>query len=224
MSKFFLNPFFAPIFIVVYIGVFFLWYKGRSAEEIFLVCDTTTEVLTYICYLLSFVVIVYFFKEFKGKERKTYIICIVFWFFALFREMGIQHWLATEDSTAFKIGFFTNKVNPLSEKILSAFILLTVLALVIYMLYKWTIPIIKGFFKFDAFYWTICFLGGLGVVSKIIDRLPANLRHEGCTLTQINTAYMELFEEVSESILPILFAFAIMQFVSNKKRKKLISL
>ena len=80
------------------------------------------DILTYICYFVLFYTLFLYRTDFQTKYEKN--IWLIFCFFALaafLREAGIQHWLTTTDTTAFKLRFFTDPNNPILEKIIAFF-------------------------------------------------------------------------------------------------------
>lgn len=218
MKKIFQNYLFSPVLSVLFIGIFLALNIGRTADDIFRFDQTVLEITTFSCYALSLIAMIWFSSQLQKSDRPTFILLIALWFCALFRELGIQHWLTTTDSTAFKIRFFTNSNNPLSEKILAGLILLGVFAIVTYLLIKYAKKIMGGFFKLDPLYWTICSFGAAGVVCKIADRIPGNIRkmNGGISMDPTIHAYMEIIEESSEALLPLLFAVALIQYILTK--------
>lgn len=129
--------------------------------------------------------------------------------------------MTSTDTTAFKLRFFTNSNNPIDEKIIAAFILITVLGIAAYLIVYYTPKIIKGFFKLNPLYWTICTLGGMGILAKVFDRIPGNYRKiVGHFMDQPPKAFFGLLEEISETTLPLLVAFAFIQFHLMKKAQK----
>lgn len=175
---------------------------------------------TYVCYLSLLFCLTFYRKDFATKgEKKNYAL---FWFWsviAFLREAGIQHWLASKDSTAFKIRFFTNPDNPLYEKIISAVLLIIVAFLFIYTMYLFLVPAFKGFFsKMSGSLSVITFLS-VGALSKIVDRLPGNLNKYGIVLNKDERLFgsFQVLEETLEMCLPILAIVMLIQFHKNKK-------
>ncbi|MGN1063371.1 MAG: hypothetical protein ACI4QM_03510, partial [Alphaproteobacteria bacterium] len=217
MSKIILSPLTAPIAIIFYIGLIFLYCAlnvgAQPADFIFHFTENGMEVLTYSGYLVSFIIVLALYKDFQTSEFKgSYLLFLFLTFCAVLREMGVQHWIPSQDTTAFKLRFFTNPDNPIGEKLLSAFLLVTVAGVIIYLLVRYLPRLIKGFFAFNPICWTVCSLGGIGVLCKIADRFPSNYWKSTGEQLDINThAWIELFEESSEATLPLLFAFAVIQ-------------
>lgn len=173
MKKFFLSPFFAPIFMIIFLISMFILSILSSDILFFYDEGGGLDYITYVCYVIAFFAIFYYKKDFNDHLIDFY--CYVFLLTcALLREMGIQHYLTSTDTTAFKIRFFTNPNNPIIEKILSFCLIIILLSVIIYLLKKYLVKIIKGFFKFDTLYWTIAMFGGIGIISKIADRFPSN--------------------------------------------------
>lgn len=219
MKSILLNPLLAPLCVLCYVTLLFLWNINQSASDIFLFCDTVLEFTTYLSYGIGLLVALWFYKDFGRHMRLPYLLFLFLLFCAALREMGIQHWLTSTDTTAFKIRFFTNPTNPLSEKILAASILATVGGVVLYLLIRFIPSIIKGFFKFNPLYWTICTFGGTGIVCKIADRIPGNYRKAtGVSMDPYLHSLFELLEESTESLLILLFALAIIQYHVLQKK------
>lgn len=220
MKKILLNPLCAPLAAILYVVIyFFAVWLTRSPAGVKLYTDTTLECVTYATYIITLPIILWCARDFKGA-MKHYILFVFLWICGLLREAGIQHCLTTTDTTAFKLRFFTSPKNPLHEKIIAAFVLLTVLGIAAYLIVYYTPKIIKGFFKLNPLYWTICTLGGMGVLAKVFDRIPGNYRKiVGEFMATPHMAFFGLLEEISETTLPLLVAFAFIQYHLMKKNE-----
>ena len=216
MKKLFLSPLFAGLFVVFCMVLYYalsyafrLKYGAFDIEKI-----GVTEVLTYLFYAIAGGVLLYLHKDFlHTPKQNTYFALCFLWLVALLREMGIQHWLTQHDSTAIKIRFFTNPNNPLHEKIITATLVLLVVGVIAYLLIKYFKKMIVGFFKFQTIAWTIATFGGLGIVTQLADRFPANyVKSTGEHLTEPVRFALKIFEEGGESLLPLIFAIGLWQF------------
>ncbi|MBQ9693751.1 MAG: hypothetical protein IJV69_03245 [Kiritimatiellae bacterium] len=211
-AKLFLfSPMLALLLLAVLIGTAyaFRWFLGPyDADE-----NIVIEIGTYCAYLLSFVALAYFSKDHLHTSRRRSFLAIAFlWCVALVREMGAQHWLTAHDTTAVKIRFFTNPANPLSEKIIVGGILLVLIIIAVSLLVKHIRQMVVGFFKGDAFYWTLATFGGFGILSQIVDRFPSRYsKRYGELLPEPTLFGCKVFEECSEMLLPILFIVALWQ-------------
>lgn len=213
MKKFFLSPFFAPIFVITYVGILCSFFIGKEEAVILGFTDFLMEIITFSGYALTFMIVLCFYKDFNTLEkRKNYGLFLFLLIAAVLREMGVQHWIPSKDTTAFKLRFFTNPDNPLSEKLLSAALLISVFSVIIYLLVKYLPSLIRGFFKMNTICWTICTLGGTGVVAKFADRFPSNyVKWAKEPLDPFIKGHFTLLEETSEAALPLLFAIAVVQ-------------
>lgn len=224
MIKILLHPLIAPLFVLSFSLAIFLLIGLQTTDSIFLFSNTILEKYTYLAYFCTFFILITVRKDYQTEIEKNSFLLFSFLFFcALLRESGVQHWLTKTDSTAFKLAFFRNPHNPLSEKIISAYVLFVVASVILILLIHYTPKIIKGFLKLNPLYWTVCTFGGTGILCKIADRLPSNIRK--VTGNEINPqihAWIELLEETTESCLPILFALGLIQFhfMYSKKTKK----
>ncbi len=220
-----LSPFFAPLFIVgamtlYYIICFIFKFKFGyfDIEEI-----GVSEVLTYLFYGVGLGVSVCLASDFIHSDKKyTYYAIMFLWLSALFREMGIQHWLTTHDSVITKTRFFTNPNNPWYEKAVAGVLMLLVLSVAIYLVIKYFKKIVTGFFKLKALNWTIVSFGVLVILTQIADRFPANhFKSTGVELSDPVLFILKIFEEGGESLLPLLFAFGMAQYhFSIEKEEK----
>ncbi len=175
-----------------------------------------------ILYPIMLVSMLFFAKDFI-KKGKALDFCIFFYLglCAFFRELGAQKWLTTTDTSITKIRFFTNSNNPISERLIAGIILATIFASIIYLMIKYVPKIIKGFFNKVPLYWTIAFFGGLGVLSKILDRFPGKYRKStGEALSENIKKHFLFFEEVSEFCLPILVIIALIQYHKTISKKE----
>lgn len=222
MKDYIKSPIFTPVVVLLLwslsMNVIFIFYPqtlGEIVEE-----GNLTENLTYFCYLILFLAFALFYKPFmKNKSSKIdFVIFIFFTLCALLREMGIQHMLASKDTTAFKSRFFLNPNNPWEEKLVAGLILLIVLAVVIFMTVKYGKHLIFSFFKLNPTTWSIATLCTLGVFGKFVDRFPANYeRYAGSDLAQALKDTLEVVEETSEMFLPVTAAIILWQYWIIKK-------
>lgn len=216
IEKIFLSPFFAGLFILsAIILYFFICYIVRTRIGVFDVEEIgITEMLTYLFYGLGGGIVFMLHDDFIHTSRqRTYSYLCFLWFCALLREMGVQHWLTTHDTTAIKIRFFTNPDNPLHEKIITILLLLLVLRVVIYLLYHYTRPVVSGFFKMHPVHWSIVSFSIWVVVTQIADRFPSKYeKATGVDLSEPVRFFLKILEEGGESLLPLLFAIAMLQF------------
>lgn len=152
-------------------------------------------------------------------EKRSLAMFVFFAVSAALREAGIQHWIASRDTTAFKTRFFTNPNNPLDEKIVAFVLLAAVVGLFAYAMVLWLIPAFKGFFKKYAGSVTVITLLSAGALCKIADRTHSNLAKHGIVLPRDGFAFqaLEIIEESLEMMLPYLGIIAVLQFCADKK-------
>lgn len=186
------------------------------------------DVMTMICYAAAIVSLLCFFRDFKscGKlpDFGAYFFLLLA---AAARERGIQHWLSSTDSTAIKINFFTNPENPLSEKILTLFLLTLVVGAAGYVLCKYARNVVSGFFKGDTLSWSVVSLGICGLIAKAIDRLPHGPISKILNFKELHGEYLELhltnisvLEECCEMLIPINAILILWQFHLIYRTKK----
>ena len=216
MKKFFLSPLCAPTFVFVMMTLFYITaYSARSSYGVFDIEELgVSEVLTYFCYFLSGLGLLFFFKDYlRSPKQKTFFALVFLWLITLFREMGAQKWLTQHDSTAIKIRFFTNPNNPWYEKVVAGALILIVLSVVLWLVIKYFKKMMIGFFQFHPLYWTIATFGGLGIVTQFTDRFPANYaKYMGTKLGEPVRFACKILEEGGEALLPILFLIALIQY------------
>lgn len=207
MQKFFLSPFFSPIFYLVSWGILLAVVLLFFPEQKFAITTDgqIIDVITYLGYGLMLISMLYFCKDFKDK-----MLCFVIYFVlgvaALLREAGIQHHLTNTDTTPFKSRFFLNPDNPLSEKIIYGAVLLTIFAALIYLAFKYSKHLVISFFKLNTLTWSIATFCSVLVFAKFADRFPANWRHIN-HLDDLPRDFIDiwsLLEESSEMFLPYL--------------------
>ena len=209
---------FAPVFVVVSMSVMLVC--GRTFLKPYLHFEHwgvfPVEQLSDAFWVILFGVFFYYRKNF---DSLTDFSAGLFLSFVLFmRELGAHHWLASKDSTAFKIHFFTNPDNPLHEKLIAGAIVIVILTAAGYLLYRYVKPLIVGFFKLNPLCWTLATFGGFGIVCKIADRLPSIYsRRTGVAFTQDTVDFFSLTEETGEMLLPLLLMLALYQMNALKK-------
>ena len=221
MRQIILNPLFAPFFILLYVGICAVICIGGSADCLKAFTSGPMEVITYTGYAITAVIALLFYKDFQTPSLRTpYIMFLTLLGCAVLREMGAQHWIPSKDTTAFKLRFFSNPDNPISEKLLAGAILLAVIGIVVYLLIKYTPTLFKGFFKFNPICWTVASMGGIAIVSKFADRFPGNYRKTtGEALDALTQGWIVLFEESGEATIPLMFAIAVIQWHLMQKKR-----
>ncbi len=121
--------------------------------------------------------------------------------------------------TPFKMRFLTNGNVPITAKLCVLFYFGAFFGVFAALLAYYAIPLFKGFFRFHPVAWSICFLGGSGVLVQIMDRFPAWYRHlsekkelgKGDFVNSPFGSFCTCFEEGSEMILAIFALLAILQ-------------
>jgi len=226
MKKFLLNPLCAGVIsvlaLVLFKGIDWLFYPKGSLD--FYEANQGLEIVTYVLYGIAGAVLVRYASDFFKKGQKSTFWGLMFlWLVALLREIGIQHWLTKHDTTAIKIRFFTNPNNPIHEKIISGLLVILVLSVAFWLLFKYLKKMVVGFFKLDPVYWTIATFGGLGIISQVCDRFPS--RYYKATGDRLDLGILEilkLLEEGGEACLPLLFALGIIQYhlLSRKQNRR----
>ena len=194
---------------------FIIYYVIRARIGVFDVEKIgITETLTYLFYGLGGGIAFMLYDDYLNTPRqKTYYYLCFLWFCALLREMGVQHWLTTHDTTAIKLRFFTNPNNPLYEKVITLLLLLIVARVVIYLLYHYAKPVISGFFKMQPTSWSVAIFGIWVGITQFADRLPAEYEKAmDAELSEPVRFALKILEEGGESLLPLLFAAAMLQF------------
>ena len=223
MKKFFLNPLFATFFTLLMAVLYYtICYVFRFKYGIFDIEEIgASEALTYLFYGFAAGVVLCLYKDYWHTPRQTTFFALCFlWLAALLREMGIQHWLTQHDSTAIKIRFFTNPNNPFYEKVISALVILTVVGVILYLTIKHFKQNFIEFIHFKTIPWTIAAFAGLGFITQIADRFPANYaKATGEHLGEPIRFALKILEEGGESVLPLLFAIGLLQyhFILRKK-------
>lgn len=214
MKKFFLSPYFSPVFYTVLWGILLAVVFTFFPEQKFAITvdGQIIDIVTYTGYALMLITMLCLCRDFKDK-----ILCFGIYFIlgvaALLREAGIQHHLTNSDSTPFKSRFFLNPNNPLSEKIIYGAVLLIIFGALIYLAVKYTKHLIVSFFKLNTVTWSIATFCSVLVFAKFADRFPANWRHmQGLNeLPQDFIDVWSLLEESSEMFLPYLVIIIFLQ-------------
>ena len=221
MCKFFKTFYVAPLLVgIVLLTSYMIAFGLFSCDLISFTRDGgSVDMTTYACYAALLVALFVYRGDFVTKEEKRSHRIFTFWaVIAIFREAGIQHWLTKTDTTAFKLRFFTNPANPLHEKIIALTLLISVTIMFVYTMNLYLIPAFKGFFKKMQGSWTVITFLSVGATSKIVDRLPGNLRKCGIDLDRSGVLFgsSKICEETLEMCLPVLAIVMLMQFHRDK--------
>lgn len=183
--------------------------------------DGVLEIITNLAYLPLLSAYIFCARYFMNdnSRRIDFFVFVGLGLAAFLREMGIQHWLTSHDTTAFKSRFFLNPANPLSEKITAGVLLLLLAAALVYLGVKYTKHLIVSFFKMNPTTWSIATLCTIGVIAKFTDRFPSNYKHSiGTPLPEQLRLNIEIIEETSETLLPLIAAFIIFQYALLHKK------
>lgn len=220
VSKMFLTPYFAGCFVIIAMVIYFvlsyifsLKFGFFDIEEIGI-----TEVLTYLFYGVGLGVALCHFNDFSDK-KPVFFAFLFLWLTAFLREMGIQHWLTSHDTVVTKTSFFLNPNNPLYEKLIAGFLMLLAIGIFAWVVIKYFKKLIEGIIKFYPVQWTFITFVVFAIITQIADRFPANyLKATGMGLSSHCSFVLKILEEGGESILPLLFAIAIVQYSITRKK------
>jgi hypothetical protein len=117
--------------------------------------------------------------------------------------------------TPFKMRFLTRGGIPVSAKLFVIAYFVLFFGVFAAMLAYYFPKLVKGFFRLHPVAWTVCFLGGSGVVVQIFDRLPAWYRHSaGVSKEQLPAKFLSFctaFEEGCEMLIAAFALLAILQ-------------
>ncbi|MGN0919374.1 MAG: hypothetical protein ACI4OR_01240 [Alphaproteobacteria bacterium] len=225
LKKIFMHPLFGAAGVLFVMGLYFgISYALRAKYGAYdLDKAGITEALTYLFYGMSFAVLVGCYGDYIHTPRQsTYFGLIFLWVITLLREMGAQHWIAINDTTAIKINYFKNPNVPFYGKMVSAVLILTVVSVIAFLFYKNFKKMVQGFFKFNPMYWTIATFGGWGLITQIADRFNSNYaKMTGERLSEPALFFVTIIEEGGESLLPLLLIIALMQFHLQLKKNHL---
>lgn len=220
INKIILSPFFVlGTFLVLWGGfVSYVYFFNTDSILSFTVEGGLIEFVAHFGYVLLIGGLLLVSNDYRDKIR-TWGILLFLALCAFLREAGIHHYLSKTDTTPFKSRFFTSPNNPLSEKIIYGMLLLVIVGAVLYLAYKYAKPLVVSFFKFDVISWSVGLMCFIGVVSKYIDRFPANWRkaHGGVYLPDDVYAVFQLVEESMEMFLPYIALVILIQYHILKK-------
>ena len=217
IKKIFLSPFFVPVFFVVLWAMFvcnaIFMHEGNDAILAVTKEGGIIEDISHVGYIFLIALLLLVSNDYRDKIR-SWGIYLFLAICAFLREEGIHHHLSKTDTTPFKSRFFLNPNNALSEKIVFGIFLLVILCVVIYLAHKYAKHLVKSFLKLDTISWSIAVMCTIGVVSKYIDRFPANWRkaHGGVELSDDVYTMFQLVEESMEMFLPYIACLILIQY------------
>ena len=226
-SKIFKSPWFGALFLVIgmalYLAISYIcrgFFGAFDIEEV-----GATEVLTYLFYGCGGGIIFCCAKDYMSDSSKikTFSAIAFIYLIMILRDMGAQGWLTTHDTVVTKIRFFTSPNNPMYEKIIAGTIMLFIMAVFFYVLFKNIKPLCKGIKNFEPIAWTTLTLFVWTPITQVIDRFPAEyFKATGVVLAEPIRFAMKIIEEGGESLLPLLIAIAFLQyhFIYAKKEEK----
>ena len=212
MNNIITKTFFTPV------SVYFIWSLWVIITLLLFGKDAATisgdggftDVATYFLYDSAFFAFAIFARDFyKIGKMKDFCAFVALLAVCLLREMGAQHWLTTTDTTAIKIRFFTNPNNPLSEKIVAGLVIIAVVVIIAYILVKYAIPFVKGFFRLDPISWGVATLGTFGLSAKIVDRMHSKFWSK---MGEQVESYASVLEETLEAMIPFSAVLILIQF------------
>ena len=134
---------------------------------------------------------------------------------------GNVHGLVKPDGTPltgtpFKMRFLTNGAAPMAAKACVLFYFGAFFGVFAALLAYYAVPLFKGFFRLHPAAWSVCFLGGSGVMVAVMDRLPAWYRHahglgKNAVVANSFGSFCTCFEEGGEMMIAIFALIAILQ-------------
>ena len=226
-SKIFKSPWFGALFLAVGMALYLvISYICRAIFGEFDIQEVgATEVLTYLFYGFGGGIIFCCAKDFMSdsSKSKTFSSIVFIYLVMILRDMGAQGWLTTHDTVVTKSRFFTHPSNPMYEKIIAGAVMLFIMVVFFYVLFKNIKPLCKGIKNFEPISWTTLVLFIWTPITQVIDRFPAEfLKATGIMLAEPIRFAMKILEEGGESLLPLLIAIAFLQyhFIYAKKEEK----
>lgn len=218
MKKYLTSPLFTPVFFSL---VWLLWmccifiFEYDNLAGLLNKDSGLLEIITNLAYIPLLLAYIFYARAFMHNRgsRIDFAVFVCLGIAAFLREMGIQHWLTSHDTTAFKSRFFLNPNNPLSEKIVAGAFLLLFFGLIVFLGIKYTKHLIESFFKMNPTTWSIATLCTIGIIGKFFDRFPSNYKHSsGVALPEQLRMNFNIVEETSETFLPLIAAFIFLQY------------
>ena len=226
-SKIFKSPWFGALFLAIGMALYLvISYICRAIfGEFDIQAVGATEVVTYLFYGFGGGIIFCCAKDFMSDSSKikTFSSIVFIYLIMILRDMGAQGWLTTHDTVVTKIRFFTSPNNPMYEKVIAGAVMLFIMAVFFYVLFKNMKPLCKGIKNFEPISWTTLVLFIWTPITQVIDRFPAEfLKATGVMLAEPIRFAMKILEEGGESLLPLLIAIAFLQyhFIYAKKEEK----
>lgn len=226
-SKIFKSPWFGALFLAIGMALYLvISYICRAIFGEFDIQEVgATEVLTYLFYGFGGGIIFCCAKDFMSDSSKikTFSSIVFIYLIMILRDMGAQGWLTTHDTVVTKIRFFTSPNNPMYEKVIAGAVMLFIMAVFFYVLFKNIKPLCKGIKNFEPISWTTLVLFIWTPITQVIDRFPAEfLKATGVMLAEPIRFAMKILEEGGESLLPLLIAIAFLQyhFIYAKREEK----
>jgi len=118
--------------------------------------------------------------------------------------------------TPFKMRFLTASGVPFGAKLVVVAYFVLFFGVFGALLLRYSVKLVKGFFKLHPVAWSVCFFGGSGVLVAVFDRLPAWYRHaKGLAKSEMVTgpfgSFCTCFEEGMEMMIAIFALLAIIQ-------------
>ena len=113
--------------------------------------------------------------------------------------------------TVFKMKFLKASGIPFMPKLFVAVFFVLFFVAVIVPLARYIVPLVKGFFRLEPVAWTMAVFGCVSTSVRVVDRLPAHLRHAGVDLSDSAIALLKVFEEGGEMAMALLALLAMLQ-------------
>ena len=225
IKKFYLAPIVFAISVVVLLSV----WAAMSPEGLVRLFDqkgySPVELAT-IPFYAAIIPVVWWKCPFGGARWRRVLLCAgvsCVAFMAVCKELDWHLWAFTQlwpdvvdafKGTPFKMRFLTTAWAPFSAKVFVIAYFGLFFGVFAAMLAYYAVPLIVGFFKRDAVAWSVCFMGGSGVMVQIFDRLPAWWRHaHGLKKGAIDAfgSFCTCFEEGGELLIALFALLAIIQ-------------
>ncbi|MDR2172342.1 MAG: hypothetical protein LBP59_19530 [Planctomycetaceae bacterium] len=211
------SPFFVPVVVIILlqltINLFYIFVP---------VCDLAAVIyeggliskLSTAGYLLLFAAFIWIFFDFlRFGNFLNYWIFLFLALGAFAREQELFRWAMGQKNVAFNLKFILDASQPLLARIFVTIIFLMLALIFIYLARKYTALIIKEFFYFGTIAWSFATFAICLLLGQFLDWFQSkSIRFTGIDLSSEFKLKLEIIEECTEILLPLIIIIIFVQY------------
>jgi hypothetical protein len=218
-----ISPFFIPVistFLFQFVINLLYIFVPLGELDSYIVEGGLLSKLTTMSYVIIFIAFIVVFSDFlRSGYLCEFFIFLLLALGAFAREHEWVHWFLGQD-VALNLKFIVNSSDRILERVLIVLILLLFIFALAYLARKYAVSIVIEFFNFGILAWSFAAFVFYFLLGQVIDLLPKVARFIKFQVSEEFYLKLEVIEESTEFLLPIIVAMIFVQYHCLLKVKK----